>query len=508
MDKFKINIDQPELSDADILKHKSFGNVMKALDKVQLPFYQTGKFWGLAGGGITVATISSVILININTNKPEPPELTAAITTSIEQIITPTSVEDLIIPILPETDVAYEQVMIDPSIDNEIITEGKSILYIPTGSIVNNDGTAPTDSVEISFRDFYSPYEIMLAGIPMEINIDDKSEHLESAGMFQITAGPNYKVAPSKPIQVLFKSSSNDGSYDQYVLNDAGWEHSSPCRTVGLNKQKPVKDPSLTSAEGEIELIKPILEEDQTRLLPIGSNQSNQFAELSGYDKLCLKFEEEDKQFADPELNPTSYSIIRGEAANTYVVIFTIRGKTFEVIGTPAFGAKDFDAAVQVHKDQKARLKKKELERNQTNVLTTSNFSFANLSQEANLILTNSKGQFQEFTILEMGVLNCDRILAERPKRFSVQYNSAADKEEVIKVYSFFPEINSIYAATSNYEVQIQQADKSIVVFICRDNMMGVSYLKDIKVDKKTILFNPDNLISKDKAVHLLSSMI
>lgn len=503
MDKFKIKIDQPELSDADILKHKGFGEVMKAVKQVQLPWYKTGKFWGLTGGSIVVITVTTVLVMNANksdvvdTTLPEPASV---------ELANPVIESPIVNPPFAETDVPFETFSIDPSVDNEIITEARSIVFIPAGSILNKDGSRATEQVEVRYRDFYSPYEIFLAGIPMEIDQNGTEEHLESAGMYELTTGAEHSIDASRPIEVYFKSTSTDGSYDQYVLNDEGWEHDSPCKPVATTAVSNKNDPPPT--RDEVPLVKPTLEEDHTRMLPIGTNQINLFPELKGYENLCLRFNDEDKQFADPAINPSNYSIERSDKPNTYILKLTVRDKTFEVEGTPAFSKVHYDAAMKLYKEQSERIKEKEKRKQQSVIQDESDNSFGHLSEEAGFLLANSKGEFQSFQVIRFGMHNCDRILQEKPKPYFVEYNSREEKAEVQKIYSFFPEINSIYSGAASDQIEIQRNDRSIVVFICQDDKMSVSYLKDIRIDKHTIKFTTDHLISSQKAKTLLATMI
>ncbi len=61
--KRKYELDRPELSDDQILKHKNFDELMKAYGKASNPFYRTFKFWGYTAV-VSIAVVSGVYVLN------------------------------------------------------------------------------------------------------------------------------------------------------------------------------------------------------------------------------------------------------------------------------------------------------------------------------------------------------------------------------------------------------------------------------------------------------------
>jgi len=503
MEKIKINIDKPDLSDADILKHKNFGNVMKAVGKIQAPWYKTGKFWGLAGGGITVASVATVLIVNANSPLVEtiadqiPPE------TNMQFVEAPADLMLTAAP-FPSEDVSFEEFTIDPTIDNDIITADSSILVIPANSILNNDGTTATKKMTVRFRDFYTPYEIFLAGIPMDIKDQGEDSFLESAGMFEILAANDHQIDPEKPIQVLFKSTSSDGSYDQYSLNDEGWNNDNPCVTTEVSENNTSNDIALEVSK----LTKPEMMQPGDHVRVVGADDLALFEEFNGYKYPSFKFEKKDAQLADKYLIPDSTKIERGDAAGTYALTIYTNGNERKAITTIVFDAKAHQEAMKVFNADQERIAEKNKRNQQDVVQDHSNMSFSSLSEPSKLILSTSNGNFQTFTLTRFGTFNCDKILQKRPKKYSIEFASKEERSKVKEVYSFFPGWTSVETKKPEEEIFIMQDPKSVIAFICEDNKIVIGTFKELKLNKNTIKFPQGKEMEKLEALALLASKI
>ncbi|MBL4705169.1 MAG: hypothetical protein JKY54_11645 [Flavobacteriales bacterium] len=498
----KIKIDQPELSDADILKHKNFGNVMQAVGKIQVPWYKTSKFWGLSGGGIAVATVTTLVVLT--TTKVDSPSISEEPNpVEMIQLVELVATDTTSVP-FPENNVPNEHHTIDPTVNNEIITEDGSILFIPANSILNNDETPATEKLDINYRDFYSAYEIFLAGIPMDIKDNGQESFLESAGMFELTTTGDYKIDSKNPIQVYFKSTSNDGSYDQYSLSNDGWSNDSPCKQTvikdDINIEKPIVE--------EIKLAKPVLKNEDDPTILFGSAEIAQFEELSSYENVLLKFDKKDRELADRNIIWDDYKIERGTAPNTYVATLELNGKIYTPIGIPVFDHVAHEKAMKIYQAEVDRLAEKQKRKQQDVIQDNSNMSFSQLSAPARLILKNSNGTFQTFTLTGFGTFNCDRILRQQPKKFDIQFASKEERYNVRVVYSFMRGVSTVESSPPDEEIFIMPEDNSVIAFICEGNKMAVGYLKDLKIGKRTIQFPADQIRNKEEALLLLSEMI
>lgn len=503
MEKIKLNIDKPDLSDTDILKHKNFSNVMKAVGKLQVPWYQTGKFWGLAGGGIAVASVATILIVNAT--NPTAENLTDQIIPEISAQIEEASPELVLTSApFPSEDVSFEEFSIDPTINNDVVTADGSILVVPASSILNNDGTAATEKMTIRFRDFYTPYEIFLAGIPMDIKDQGEDSFLESAGMFEILAGDDYKIDPKKPIQVLFKSTSIDGTYDQYSLNDQGWKNDNPCVKTEVSENTS----SVQIPEEVTKLTKPELKKagDHTRI--VGADALAVFGEFSGYQHPSFKFNKKDAQLADKYLIPDSTNIERGVAIGTYALTIYTNGNARTAITTIVFDEKAHTEAMKIYLADQKRIAEKN-KKNEKNVIQEhSNMSFTSLSEPSQLILRSSDGNFQTFTLTRFGTFNCDKILQKRPKKFSIEFASKEERAKVKEVYSFFPGWTSVETKSPDEEIFIMPDPNSVIAFICEGDKIVIGKFKDLKLNKNTIKFPQDQELEKLPGLAELSAQL
>ena len=62
---------------------------------------------------------------------------------------------------------------------------------IAANALVNEDGTPVSGPVDISYRSFNEPYEIIASGIPMHVETATGTEHMETAGMYEVYATQN-----------------------------------------------------------------------------------------------------------------------------------------------------------------------------------------------------------------------------------------------------------------------------------------------------------------------------
>lgn len=65
MDNFKININPPEISDEQALKHKDFSKVMASYQAMKLPFYKTLRFWLWTAGSFTILVLALLFIFGV-----------------------------------------------------------------------------------------------------------------------------------------------------------------------------------------------------------------------------------------------------------------------------------------------------------------------------------------------------------------------------------------------------------------------------------------------------------
>lgn len=91
-------------------------------------------------------------------------------------------------PPFPGVDLPYETFVVDPTKPQQITSKRGSQLVIPANAFLDASGQPVTSKVELKFREFFSPLEFYMAGIPMEYDDKGKETVLESGGMIELNA--------------------------------------------------------------------------------------------------------------------------------------------------------------------------------------------------------------------------------------------------------------------------------------------------------------------------------
>lgn len=102
-------------------------------------------------------------------------------------------------------------------------------LSIPALAFEDANGTAVTGNVDITYREFRDPVDIILSGIPMSYDSGGVVGDFESAGMFEINASQNGNevfLRDDKKIGVEFAVVDTASTFNFYRLDEKnGWEY-------------------------------------------------------------------------------------------------------------------------------------------------------------------------------------------------------------------------------------------------------------------------------------------
>ncbi|MBO6517840.1 MAG: hypothetical protein JJ975_14945 [Bacteroidia bacterium] len=94
-------------------------------------------------------------------------------------------------------------------------------VIVPENAFVDEDGNPVTGEVKLEFTELNDAASIIASGIPMCIEIDGKTEYMESGGMFEINAkqqGKKLKLASGKHIEVQTMN-NKPGDFNFYTFN-------------------------------------------------------------------------------------------------------------------------------------------------------------------------------------------------------------------------------------------------------------------------------------------------
>ena len=93
-----------------------------------------------------------------------------------------------------------------------------------TKIIVPSNAFSCKDTVELKFREFRDPYDMVINKITMQVSRDGKKQQLESGGMFDIRAfcgSKEIKLNPGKNIQIRYKCDKHIDDLEVYKMDDS-----------------------------------------------------------------------------------------------------------------------------------------------------------------------------------------------------------------------------------------------------------------------------------------------
>lgn len=132
-------------------------------------------------------------------------------------------------PVL-ENNVPFRDFTISTDKNDTIELAEGTTLFLPAGIFVDAKGEPVKGDVQIHYRAFYSPGEIIASGISMFYDSANVEHVFTSAGMFEINGTQNgnpVSIAPGKAIDMDFASSRDDATYSFYQMDTtkAEWKY-------------------------------------------------------------------------------------------------------------------------------------------------------------------------------------------------------------------------------------------------------------------------------------------
>src|SRR6187431_1856418 len=157
-----------------------------------------------------IAIMSSLLFCSCEGKKKEE--------TNIEK----SPIVSVIKPPIPKLDIAYQNFTVIPDSATVLITPRGTKIRIPVNAFLDKDGNIIKDKVDITFREFHTPVDFYLAGIPMTYDENGIEKVFESGGMVEINATSNKTevfVNPKNKIKVDMNSWTESTEFNAYDLD-------------------------------------------------------------------------------------------------------------------------------------------------------------------------------------------------------------------------------------------------------------------------------------------------
>lgn len=415
MKKYKINIDRPPVTDKEIEEFKNFETVINKYkaNKPNLPKLNIRNIIITSFAG--VATLAVVLFIYYSAPTNDKTLGNAEVTKK----------EAFIKPPVPQWDVPFKSVFISVENDTVINLPSGSSIWFPKNSLEDSAGNTVLSNIEVRYREFPSPAEIFLSGIPMVYDSAGTRSTFESAAMIEIYAFSNNKplrIKPESNVEVSLVSHSQETNYNLYYLDTVkqNWTYQGK-ENIDIEENKrpswPMKKKRFstdTAISEPANLVKP-------ELPPLANKDKwhleldlvkGEFPELDAYNKTIFEIDESyktlnrthaQKVWDDVTLKP-------GPTSLSYYIHFRKGKDSCEYLVKPVLTGLEYNRAKATYDSlydaytQALALRKENESRRSAGADSTIRVTQSEESWATTMKVIHS------FTIQNFGIWNCDRI--------------------------------------------------------------------------------------------------
>lgn len=135
----------------------------------------------------------------------------------------------LVKPILPKLAKEREVFTVDANQPIVLKIASGTRVRIPANSLVDARGNVIQGKVNISYREYHEPMDVLLSGIPMTFDSAGTGHQFQTAGMFELQAVKNGReifMKEGESIKVDLQSMDNESDYNLYALDESqGWQN-------------------------------------------------------------------------------------------------------------------------------------------------------------------------------------------------------------------------------------------------------------------------------------------
>ena len=272
--------------------------------------------------------------------------------------------ESVIRPAFTNFDIEKESFRINPSKGDTLFMSTGSIMTIPKDCFVDANGDVVDEEVQLTYREFSTPLDFFISGIPMDYDSLGESYTFESAGMCEILAYSDNKpvfVNPSSAPNVYLATTSTETNFNLYRFdtNQVNWEIQESSTEILDNnrrKKKVINSTVQDDVEKPQKPVEPNKPSDNRYSFTIDIDKSS-LPELQVYNDLKFEIHEDDKSYdpSDFEELWENVEIEKGAEAGTYIVIFSNYQRKVSYLTRPVLEGKDYDKAMKLYNTEKKK---------------------------------------------------------------------------------------------------------------------------------------------------------
>lgn len=445
MKERKIITDRSFPSEAEINQFKNFEKIKSNHLMAKKLFLK--KLWFGIGAAVTVVAVTTAVLVfNSKDKSVDAPAAEVPATVAQEYIAPP----------IAGADITYTSYVVSGTSASTITYSTGSTLKIPAAAFVTAQNEPVGDSVKIMYREFHTPGDIFLAGIPMNYDSAGTQHQLESAGMFEIRAfskDQELKLASGKQIDVKLATNSADERFDVYALDTAAktWQYKGADKIVAQDLTYKFKAESPVQQRDE-----PVQAVQAPPQLPAKASDSKfkfkiefdakYFPELASFKN--VQFEVADKNFSYKfyETEWEEMILSAGEKQGTYVMKLQKEDTTVKVLVQPVLSAKDYEKALQEFEQKHTEYRDEADKRTRNQNAKLGNEGNYKVTNQAAIIAQINRlsraNTFREFAISGLGYHNIDAVIGNL---LTGIFRLRAEPREEVKKPMEFAEYSNIY---------------------------------------------------------------
>ncbi|HEY0029604.1 MAG TPA: hypothetical protein VGC65_02505 [Bacteroidia bacterium] len=527
MKKFNIKKNKEALSEQEIQQHMNF-------DKFISGYTPPAKGWFsgkvalknvIASASVVVITVAGYFIYQSVVSDEK------------------TAIAPFVCPPIPAMDIPKDAFVINTNADSTFVYTTGTLITVPSGAFVDTEGKTVSGEVQLHYREFHDPIDILLSGIPMNYDSAGTEYQFESAGMFEITASKDGKpvsLKPGKIVQVnMISHTNNPVDYNFYKLDTVQrkWEYTGE-NTVANKTCNPVFERNNVTDKSDkagrtkddefIAAAKPILPQkvkNGTANFSIDFNK-DEFPELAPFNGLKFEPVKGEKQYNAALAKKTWEEVLieRDSDNEHYNVTFSKgkeshRFKVIPVVEESEYAAvmKTFEQKQKQYEGMLAARKRAESERTdslyQLNSLYKGMAMRSNLNERFKNFVDGSYEKtskdllaYRTFAISRLGTWNCDcpipyfSTYIRSGVGTHIAHFSMQDSKPVVleKVFLIRRSVNSIYVVNAGNFKHFPFSPESSDVMIGITTENELVYLKDEEL--KNVTASGKNVYFKMKA--------
>lgn len=269
-----------------------------------------------------------------------------------------TETERFIKPPIANANIPFDEFDIEVGKGDTIFSNSGSILLFPPNAFIDREGKIVQGNVQLKYKEFSTPIDFYLSGIPMDFDSLDKHYNFESSGMCQVLAfkdGDPVFVNPLNKPEIYLASNNKSDLHKIYYLDtvqrkwiEKGESIVTDLSNYNNNLQKKAKEKSGEFSNIE-EPIMPAKANTNSPIIKIVVDPAS-IKELLGYDNLQFQVLDNIENF-DPNASNDEWKnveIEKSKIKGQYIVQFSNDKKTITHTVKPVLEGKDYDKALKV----------------------------------------------------------------------------------------------------------------------------------------------------------------